>query len=387
MDAQRHDRVATQIGDDARAFDLFAEQHDGENPCEGRDIDLKEVARIIIGPHAQRRSREIHRNDRQDDKHRNQLVETVVRIEKEIVTANPEPREIERQSRQGHVEVKRQFDTLFTAPEARGAQQQNHCEHHQDVSVAQVVDQVEEDVAVEKSDQEPDRRVEADQLVPPEHQQQFAPAHRQAECAGQDFRNAVHQQERTEVKDQKRYEQLICFPDEKTAEALVGLEEKSRDEEIEGHGETRQGGTAGKPFERAADMHHDDQHDAQTFGKVYEINAPAELFFHRRKDSLFGPKWILPGQFFGNNAYELPGKTVSTDSGGLTAAPATLQVRSLQNLPGGASEGSRIALTKCSLCLRRSIPIGSRLRNIADYHALSYIHVDFIILSFYQVRY
>lgn len=312
VDAQRHDRVTPQIGDDAGAFDLFAEQHDGENPREGRDIDLEDVPRIIIGAHAQRRSREVHRNDRQHDKQRDQLVEAMVRIKEKVVPANPEPREIERQGRQGHIEVKRQFDTLFAAPEARSAQQQNHCEHHQDVSVAQVVDQVEEDVAVEKSDQEPDRRVEADQLVSLEHQQQFAQAHRQAECPGQDFRNAVHQQERTEVKDQKGNEQFICFPDEKAAEALVGFEEKPRDEEIERHGETRQGGTAGKRVERAADMHHDDQYDTETFGEVNEIYAPAELFFHRRKDSLFGPKWILPGKFSRNNAHELPGKTVST---------------------------------------------------------------------------
>ena len=65
--------------------------------------------------------------------------------------------------------------------------------------------------------------------------------------------------------------------------SLVGLEEKSRNEEIERHGETRQDGPGGETVKCAPDMHHYDKHDTETFGKVNELDPPIFLLFHRTK--------------------------------------------------------------------------------------------------------
>ena len=283
VDAQCDDRKTPQIGDNGCFLHLLAQQHDVENTRESSQIDLNEVSGIVVGPHAQRRGRKVHRDQRQQDEQRNQLVETVVRKEEKVVTPNPEPREIERQGRHGDIDVERQFDPLLTQPEPGGADQQHHDEHRGDMFPAQVMDKVEQDVAVEKGHQKPDRRVEADQFVPPENQQQFAPPHRKAECPRHRFRDTVHQQERPEVKDQEGHEQFIDLAGEEAAESLVGFEEKARNEEIERHGETRQHGPGGEAVKRAPDMHHYDKHDAEPFRKVNEPDPPIRLLFHRAK--------------------------------------------------------------------------------------------------------
>ena len=243
---------------------------------------------VIIGPHPQGRSREIHHCDSQHDEHRNQFVETVVRIEEKVVTANPEPREIERHGRHGYVDIKRQFDPLFAQPESGDTDQQGHGEQCRNVFVAQVMNDVKQDVAVEERNQEPNRGIEADQFVPPENQQELAPAYRKLKRSGQRLRNTVHQQERTQVKDQERHEQFVCFTEEEARKSLVGLEEKPRNEEIERHDETRQDSPGRGTVEDSPDMHHHNQHDTQTFRKVDEINPPSQLFVHCGKDNNFG---------------------------------------------------------------------------------------------------
>lgn len=296
VDTQRDDRIATQIGDDRHALHLLAEEHDGENPGESRKIHLKEVSRVVIRPHPQGRGGEIHRHDGQQDEQRNEFVEAVVRKEEKVVAANPEPREIERQGRHGDVDVERQFDPLPAQPESGAADQQRRGEHGREMLLAQVVDDVEQHVAVEQRDEEPDRGIEPDQFVTPEYQQQFAPAHRKAERSGQKLRNAVHQQERAEVEDQEGDEQFVDLAEQEARESLVGLEEKSRNEEIERHGETRQDRAVCEAVEGSPDVHHHYQHDTKAFGEVYEIDPPTELLFHRGKDNDFGPKWILPAE-------------------------------------------------------------------------------------------
>ena len=283
MDAQRDDRKPPQIADDRRFLHLLAQQHDRENARKSRQIHLDEISRVIVGPHAQRRSREIHRDQRQQDEQRNQLVETVVRKEEKIVTSNPEPREIERQGRHGDIDVERQFDPLLAQPEPGGTDQQRHGEHGGNMLPAQVMDEVEQDIAVEKGDQEPDRRIEADQFMPPKHQQQLAPPHRQAERPRHRFRNAVHQQERPEVKDQEGNEQFIGLAGKESGETFVGFEEKARNEEIERHGEARQDGTRSETVENASDMHHHDKHDTEALRQVNELDPLFCLLFHRAK--------------------------------------------------------------------------------------------------------
>lgn len=261
VDAERDDRVAAQVRDDAGFPDLLAEQHDGENAGKSGEVDMDDVSRITVRPHTQGRGREVHRNDRQQDEQRNQFVETVVRKEEEVVAAYPESCEVERQGRHGDVDIERQFDPLPAQPEPRDTDQHRHDEHQSEVPVSQVMDDVEEDVAVEKSDEEPDRRIETDQLMSPEHQQQLAPAHRKPECSGQQFRDAVHQQEGADVEDQERDEQFVGLADQETPESFVGFEKEPRDEEIERHGETRKHETCRKAFERAPDMQHHNQYD------------------------------------------------------------------------------------------------------------------------------
>ena len=127
------------------------------------------------------------------------------------------------------------------------------------------MNQIEQDVAIEECQQEPNGRVELDQRMVMKHNEEFRPADRKLEDSGNDFPYNVFQKERAEIEKEERDDQLVYLSDEEAEKAFIGFEENARDEEIKRHAKTGNHRVIIKFFEGSTYVCHYYQKDADSF--------------------------------------------------------------------------------------------------------------------------
>ena len=137
-------------------------------------------------------------------------------------------------------------------------------------ATAQQIDSVEDIVHDEQAPEEPDGSVVEDALRPDEVDEGLKAA---VSVFTQQSRDVHGNGHREEVPGQERNEQLVGLSFQETPIILIGAEEESGEEEIEGHTEHAHGISQWVvlQIETTHDMCQDYQKDAETLGQIDEL--------------------------------------------------------------------------------------------------------------------